>query len=192
MPRIPTRLPVELSWGSQPRIAATRAAGRARRASAHFARRAVVLGVAVTLLGACGDEIVDDSCSNDPVATVLGTTYDGALGVDVGQLTELTAGVYIRDLTVGTGAEATVGAGVRVRYAGWLPDGTQFDSGQNFQFTVGGGQVILGWDRGVQGLRVGGVRQLVLSPNVAYGRCGLGAIPGNSVLVFEVELLEVA
>ena len=146
---------------------------------------------AATLLGACGDEVTDDSCVEGPVATVLGTTYAGSLQVDVNQLTELAAGVYVRDLVDGTGDEAAVGSIVRVAYAGWLADGTQFDSGQNFQFQVGGGQVILGWDRGIQGIRVGGVRQLVLSPNVAYGLCGIGPIPGNAVLVFEVELIEV-
>ena len=159
--------------------------GTRRAVRAIAAHSAVAIGL---VLSACGDEATNTNCVDGPVATVAGTSYAGSLQVDLAQMTEVVAGVFVRDRTIGTGDEAMVGSLTRVTYAGWLADGRQFDSGQNFQFQLGAGQVILGWDRGVQGMRVGGVRQLVLSPNAAYGLCGIGPIPGNSVLVFDVEL----
>lgn len=107
------------------------------------------------------------------------------------------------DLQVGTGAEATAGRLVTVHYSGWLyqagaPDnkGRLFDSsvgGQPFTFLLGTGQVIRGWDQGVPGMRVGGVRRLVLPPDLAYGSAGAGGgvIPPNATLIFDVELLGV-
>ena len=107
------------------------------------------------------------------------------------------------DTVVGTGAEAVARATVKVHYTGWLYDksrpgqkGTQFDSsrgGQPFQFVVGAGQVILGWDQGVQGMKVGGQRRLVIPASLAYGDSGAGGvIPGGASLVFDVELIDVA
>lgn len=101
------------------------------------------------------------------------------------------------DLRVGTGAEATVGRGAAVQYAGWLYSttaadnkGTQFDAG-TFSFTVGTG-VIPGFSQGVQGMRVGGVRRVVIPPNLGYGAAGSPPrIPGNATLIFEIELLSV-
>lgn len=105
------------------------------------------------------------------------------------------------DLTVGTGATATAGRIVSVHYTGWLYDssktdnkGTQFDSSVGrgaFSFVLGAGQVIAGWDQGVAGMRVGGKRRLVIPPSLGYGSATVGPIPGNSTLVFEVELLGV-
>jgi FKBP-type peptidyl-prolyl cis-trans isomerase len=107
------------------------------------------------------------------------------------------------DLRVGTGAEATNGRIVSVNYTGWLYSatatdnkGTQFDTSAGrgpFTFTLGAGQVIAGWDRGVQGMKVGGSRRLVIPPNLAYGSIGAGngVIPPNATLVFDVELLNV-
>jgi len=106
------------------------------------------------------------------------------------------------DLVVGTGAEATAGRTVTVNYTGWLYDpsrpeqkGQQFDTsigGQPFPFTLGAGQVIAGWDRGVAGMRVGGQRRLVIPADLAYGSSGRGGIPPNATLVFDVELLTVS
>ena len=105
-------------------------------------------------------------------------------------------GLVIDDLTLGTGAEARAGQTVTVHYVGTLTDGKQFDSsrdrGQGFQFKLGAGQVIKGWDQGVAGMKVGGLRKLTIPPELAYGDRGFpGAIPPRSTLVFEVELLSV-
>ena len=100
------------------------------------------------------------------------------------------------DLKVGTGAEAKAGQQVTVHYVGTLTNGTKFDSsrdrGEGFGFKLGAGQVIKGWDQGVAGMKIGGLRKLTIPPELAYGAGGYPpVIPPNSTLVFEVELLEV-
>lgn len=101
----------------------------------------------------------------------------------------------IEDLVVGTGAEAVAGKKVTVNYKGTLENGTQFDSsydrGVPFSFTLGAGEVIVGWDQGVVGMKVGGKRVLTIPPDLGYGARSAGTIPPNSVLIFEVELLKV-
>lgn len=107
------------------------------------------------------------------------------------------------DLRLGTGTEAATGGTVTVHYTGWLYDGSaaqqkgrQFDSSvgrQPFVFRLGAGEVIRGWDQGFGGMRVGGLRRLVIPPDLAYGSTGAGggAIPPNATLVFEIELINV-
>ena len=100
------------------------------------------------------------------------------------------------DVTEGTGVEAARGDTVEVHYTGWLKDGKKFDSskdrGKPFAFTLGAGQVIQGWDQGVAGMKVGGVRKLVIPPELAYGdRGAAGVIPPGAELTFEVELVKV-
>src|SRR5438309_1930923 len=105
------------------------------------------------------------------------------------------------ELREGTGAEATSGKRLAVNYAGWLYSptaaenkGALFDTSVGrgaFSFTLGIGQVIAGWDQGLAGLKVGGVRRLVIPPSLAYGASGNGPIPPNAALVFEIELLDV-
>ena len=107
------------------------------------------------------------------------------------------------DVKQGTGAEATAGKVVIVHYTGWLYDpakpdnkGAKFDSsrdaGKPFDFPLGGGRVIKGWDQGVAGMKVGGQRTLVIPPDMGYGARGAGhIIPPNATLIFDVELLEV-
>jgi FKBP-type peptidyl-prolyl cis-trans isomerase len=95
------------------------------------------------------------------------------------------------DLQIGDGAEATPGQKVSVHYTGWLTNGTKFDSsldrGKPFQFVLGGGQVIQGWDQGVAGMRVGGKRKLTIPPELGYGQRGAGrVIPPGATLIFEV------
>lgn len=105
-------------------------------------------------------------------------------------------GLVIEEIKVGTGAEAKAGQTVSVHYTGWLTNGTKFDSsvdrGQTFQFPLGAGRVIKGWDEGVAGMKVGGKRKLTIPPALGYGANGAGAvIPPNATLVFDVELLGV-
>ncbi len=137
--------------------------------------------VVVTVLAALG--LMATGCqSESPVAPTVSVSFS-----------------FI-DLEVGTGTEATIGSTVTVDYDGWLYDagrpdnkGTLFDSssGQGFTFVLGLGQVISGWDQGVRGMRVGGKRQLIIPPDMAYGSQGVGLIPPNAILVFDVDLLGV-
>ncbi|WP_394701462.1 FKBP-type peptidyl-prolyl cis-trans isomerase [uncultured Roseibium sp.] len=104
--------------------------------------------------------------------------------------------VQIKDIVKGTGEEADVGKTVTVHYTGWLMDGTKFDSSvdrnQPFSFTLGERRVIPGWEQGVVGMKVGGKRELIIPPELAYGANGAGGvIPPNATLKFEVELLAV-
>lgn len=102
----------------------------------------------------------------------------------------------IEELKEGSGKQAVAGKSVKVHYTGWLTDGTKFDSsvdrGQPFDFELGAGRVIQGWDKGVAGMKVGGKRKLTIPSEMGYGARGAGGvIPPNATLVFEVELLDV-
>ena len=110
--------------------------------------------------------------------------------------TTTASGLVIEDLTVGGGAVAAAGQQATVHYTGWLTSGRKFDSSkdrnQPFAFPLGGGRVIAGWDEGVQGMRVGGVRKLTIPPELGYGASGAGGvIPPNATLVFDVELVDI-
>jgi FKBP-type peptidyl-prolyl cis-trans isomerase len=108
---------------------------------------------------------------------------------------ETNSALVIEDQNVGEGEEATVGALVTVHYVGTLENGIQFDSsrdrGEPFQFTLGQGSVIAGWEQGILGMKVGSKRRLVIPPALGYGENQVGPIPPNSTLIFEVELLNV-
>lgn len=138
----------------------------------------------VLLLTACqGEETpveVTDSTSNSDTTMSEST------------VTEL----IIEDTLVGTGAESKNGDTLVVHYTGTLEDGTKFDSsvdrGQPFEFMIGQGYVIEGWEKGMLGMKVGGKRKLTIPSDMAYGDSGVpGAIPGGATLIFEVELLEI-
>ena len=107
------------------------------------------------------------------------------------------SGLMYADEKVGTGAEATAGQTATVHYTGWLTDGKKFDSsidrGKAFMFPLGAGHVIKGWDEGVEGMKVGGKRQLRVPPELGYGAAGAGGglIPPNATLIFDVELIDV-
>lgn len=111
-------------------------------------------------------------------------------------VTTTPSGLTIEDLQVGEGTEAAKGQRVTVHYTGWLTNGSKFDSSLDrndpFDFPLGRGHVIPGWDEGVAGMKVGGKRKLTIPPHLGYGAHGAGGvIPPNATLVFEVELLAV-
>jgi FKBP-type peptidyl-prolyl cis-trans isomerase len=106
------------------------------------------------------------------------------------------SGLEYWDIKVGTGDVAKEGSHVRVHYTGWLTSGKKFDSsvdaGRPFEFTIGRGEVIKGWEEGVAGMKVGGKRQLRIPPELAYGERGYpGVIPANATLIFDIQLLGV-
>jgi len=116
--------------------------------------------------------------------------FDASLSINLSAMTKTASGLYYQDLAAGSGNAVKVGERATVAYSGWLPSGRKFDSG-SFSFTVGVGQVVPGFDEGVLGMRVGGKRKLVLPPELGYGNQGVGSIPPNSTLVFEVELQKI-
>ena len=106
------------------------------------------------------------------------------------------SGLQYEDIETGTGPTAQSGQKAKVHYTGWLTNGQKFDSSKDrndpFEFTLGAGQVIRGWDEGVAGMKVGGKRKLTIPPALGYGTRGAGGvIPPNADLIFEVELLGV-
>lgn len=157
-------------------------------------RAAVVAAALLAPLGGC---TLGEESEPEPVtlARVEDTLFATALGVDVAASTPLAGGLFYRDVTVGQGAEARAGQQITVRYTGWLSSGQRFDGTTGTAtfgpFTLGGGRVIRGWDEGLVGMRVGGRRQLLIPPALGYGGNDYGPIPGNSVLVFTVDLVAV-
>src|SRR6185503_1550787 len=128
-------------------------------------------------------------------ASIEQTNFASSLGVNLAASTKTANGTYYRDLVVGTGATVATGQTIAVRYTGWLANGTQFDSNTTkpdpLTFKVGSGAVILGFDDGLIGAKVGSQRQLIIPPSLGYGPYDYGPIPGNSVIVFKVEVISV-
>lgn len=113
-----------------------------------------------------------------------------------GSFIQTSSGLMYQDILLGKGKTAKVGDLVTVHYTGWLEDGKRFDSSvlrsRPFEFTLGAGQVIAGWEEGISGMKTGGIRQLRIPPHLGYGASGAGkVIPPNASLIFEVKLLEV-
>jgi FKBP-type peptidyl-prolyl cis-trans isomerase len=161
----------------------------------------IVLIALVMLIGQSGEPEKDKGDSGSaskkagqqpaPIPTQL---RDGtAPGAEDPGLKDIGAGLKIRDLQVGEGKEAPEGANVSMHYTGWLMDGKAFDSSLKSGEPLTGplSRLIPGWQKGVPGMKVGGVRKLVIPPALAYGENGSGPIPPNSTLVFEVELVDV-
>jgi peptidylprolyl isomerase len=125
--------------------------------------------------------------------TVEEATFASSLGVNLGESTKTANGAYYRDIVVGTGATVTSGQTLAVRYTGWLANGTQFDTNVGnpnpLTFKLGAGQVILGFDEALVGAHVGSQRQIIVPPSLGYGPYDYGPIPGNSVIVFKVEVI---
>jgi FKBP-type peptidyl-prolyl cis-trans isomerase FkpA len=134
--------------------------------------------------------------------TILALFAGCSTGPSEESFVKTASGLKYYDHRKGIGNEAVKGATVQVHYTGWLYEngkrGTKFDSsrdgaGKPFSFDLGAGEVIAGWDEGVQGMKVGGKRELIIPPDLGYGAAGApGSIPGNATLDFEIELLKVA
>lgn len=139
-------------------------------------------------LAACGSDATGPA-PTDP----QDVTYAAELNVDFSRMTQSRTGLWYEDIEVGTGNVPLVGDSVFVLYAGYLPDGTRFDIVDDpddpLPFILGVDPIIDGFAEGVTSMRVGGIRRLVIPPQLGYGFQANGPIPGNSVLVFVVELL---
>lgn len=150
-------------------------------------RRFLALSIAFIASGC-----LDSTQPGDPVP-IEETSFASSLGVNLSQSTKTANGMYYRDIVVGTGAAVANGQTLDVRYTGWLSSGFQFDSNIGeplpFSFVLGTGNVIQGWHEGLQGARVGTQRQLIIPASLAYGPGGFGPIPGNAVIVFNVEIV---
>jgi len=152
-------------------------------------------------LAACGggDGAERTPQSEPPEAVVIEESrpeFADVLEIDLDDMQRTASGLYIQDLVEGTGLAAREGHVVSVHYTGWLPTGDKFDSsvdrGEPYSFQLGRRDVIAGWEEGIKGMRIDGVRRLVIPPDLAYGARGRpGAIPPNAYLVFEVELLDI-
>ena len=115
-------------------------------------------------------------------------------GGEIGASQITSSGLKITELVLGDGQEATPGTSVSVNYKGTLDDGKEFDSSYGrgpFEFSLGAGMVITGWEEGVAGMKVGGKRKLIIPPDLGYGSRSMGSIPPNSTLIFDIELLGV-
>lgn len=120
-------------------------------------------------------------------------TFASELDVDLATSSRVARGLYSKDLLVGNGRFARRGDEVTVRYFGRLADGRAFTTTSEAPatFKLGDGTVIQGWERGISGMREGGIRQLVIAPELGYGKKGKSPVPPNAVLVFDIELLSV-
>ena len=136
------------------------------------------------------------ACGDDPVDPAT-LTFAPELGVALSTMTRTASGLYLKDEVIGDGEDARVGDVVTVHYDGWLHTGQRFgttrDVGTPFSAALGVGDLIDGWDEGLVGMRVGGLRLLVIPPQLAYGDSGAGEgiVPPNATVVFRVELLSV-
>ncbi len=156
----------------------------------------VLAALACTDTGDQADGTATAESSAPVAASNVAQDYAPELGIELNGMRRTDSGLYIQDVQEGTGAELTAGQTAVVHYTGWLPDGTKFDSSHDrdepFPVLVGAGRVIDGWDEGLQGMKVGGQRRLVIPPDLAYGDAGAGGvIPPDATLVFDVELLEI-
>jgi hypothetical protein len=178
----------------------SKAALREQRRAQRIARRnrqRTIIGVIVFLVVVVIGYLVyrDYSSRSQTQAYPIGT-LDSTPPAPSANAVTTASGLKYEDLQVGDGATAKTGDSVSVNYTGWLQDGTKFDSsldrGQAFDFTLGAGEVIPGWDEGVVGMNVNGTRLLVIPPSLAYGSSGSGStIPPDATLTFEVQLVAI-
>jgi len=134
--------------------------------------------LAVLAMSACGD---------GPFQVIEELTFDPSLGIDLTQMTRLDSGVYVQDVVVGAGETVVDGTVAFLSFVGFLADGTQFGQG-TFNFVVGNGGVIAGFEEGVGGMNVGGERRIIIPPSLGYGNQDQETIPPGSVLIFDLVL----
>lgn len=166
---------------------------RIRRAGFGVLRPALLAGLLLVL--GCG-EPEGSSRAEVEGGSVLGSVdFAPELNVDLDEMERRPSGLYVQDVLEGEGREVVNRSPVFVQYTGWLPDGTEFDSSRDrggFSFMLGMTDILPAWEQGLRGMRKGGVRRLVVPPELGYGPHGSGdSIPPNTPLVFEVELMEV-
>lgn len=177
----------------------TKAALREQRRAERIAKRnrqRMIIGIIAALVIVLIAFLVYRDYSTRSQAYPIGTLDTTPPAASSSKVTTASGLVY-EDLQVGKGATAKAGDNVSVNYIGWLTDGTKFDSNLDrgtttFDFTIGAGNVIAGWDEGVVGMRVNGTRLLVIPPSLGYGTAGYGStIPANATLTFEVQLVAI-
>jgi len=175
----------------------TKSALREQRRAQRLAKRnrqRTIIGVIVFLAIALIVFLVYRDLSTKSQLYPIGT-LDTTPPTPSASATTTASGLEYEELKVGDGATAKSGDAVTVNYTGWLTNGTKFDSsidsGKTYDFTVGAGSVIKGWDEGVVGMRVNGTRLLVIPPSLAYGSTGNASIPADSILIFEVQLVAI-
>src|SRR5687767_12641 len=152
-----------------------------------LSRFSALMAAMSVAMGGCAES----TGTPDPVP-IERTTFAPSLGVNLAASTRTSSGVYYRDIRIGTGPLILVGQKLEVRYTGWLANGQQFAANpadNTFFFNLGSGDVIRGWDEAIPGMRVWGKRQLIIPPELGYGAIGAGPVPGNAVLVFDVEIM---
>ena len=158
---------------------------------------ALALAAAVLTVG-CNETAKDSSSASSSTVGGTATSSDApaAGAAAASKVHKLPSGLQYEDVLVGSGKMAEVGMGVSIQYTGYLTNGEKFDSsldrGQPLRFQVGDGSMIAGFDEGVKGMRIGGKRKLTVPPDMGYGAAGRPPqIPGNSTLVFDIELVDV-
>jgi peptidylprolyl isomerase len=151
-------------------------------------RRTLLSAAAAASLVACSS-----SAATAPVETSLEQQkWATSLGIDLSTMTRLSSGVYVKDVTVGTGATVQATSTLTVFYTGWLASGKVFDTnvgGTAVQFALSG--LIEGWKSGLPGMQVGGKRRLVIPSSLGYGPSGYGPIPAYANLVFDVQVVSI-
>ena len=148
-----------------------------------WTNRVAGLLVATAMSGGCGDDLTGPEVIEE-------VEFAGSLSINLAAMTRTSSGLYYEDIEEGAGEPAAAGQDVEVAYTGWLRNGSEFDSGQ-FSFRLGSGQVVPGFDEGVQGMRAGGVRRIIIPPALGYGSRGSGAVPPDAIMIFQIELLSI-
>ncbi|MCH8810581.1 MAG: FKBP-type peptidyl-prolyl cis-trans isomerase [Gemmatimonadetes bacterium] len=156
-----------------------------KRSTGSAGRTLSVIAAVTLAIAACGGSALGPDPSD--------AEFAASLGIDLATMTETTSGLFVLDVVVGTGEIAAAGDSATVAFEFWLADATPIQSGV-FPFilgTVGPGGAIAGFDEGVTGMAVGGERTIVIPASLAFGSSGVGNIPGNAVLIYELNLTAV-